>query len=268
MTRVHATFLAGLLAAAAAVWPAGAAQRSPVPAGKPAPGQQQPARMEREVKLAVKANYLLYLPKDYGKDPAKKWPVILFLHGMGERGNNINLVKALGPPKIVGQRDLPFIVVSPQCPADEWWQPRTVVTVLDEVLEKHAADPDRVYLTGLSMGGFGTWDTAIEFPDRFAAIAPVCGGGNRFRTPSLKNVPTWAFHGQKDTSVPVQASIEMAGTLKHLGGDVKLTVYPELGHDCWTATYDNPELYDWFLSHKRGEKKAPANAPAGASATQ
>jgi predicted peptidase len=221
------------------------------------PGKQEAEKLDKQVTITVKADYLLYLPKDYGKDPAKKWPVLLFLHGSGERGTDLNLVKLHGPPKVVEKKDLPFIVVSPQCPPNEWWQPRVVMALLDDVLAKYSADPDRVYLTGLSMGGFGTWATAMENPDRFAAIAPVCGGGNPYQGRRLKNVPTWIFHGAKDTSVPVQASLDMHASLKQVGGDVKLTVYPDLSHDCWTVTYDNPELYDWFLSHKRGEKTTP-----------
>src|SRR3954468_18724703 len=205
------------------------------PSAAPATGKQQSEKIEKQITISVKADYLLYLPKDYGKDPAKKWPVIVFLHGSGERGTDVNLVKLHGPPKVAEKKELPFIVVSPQCPPNEWWQPRVVMTLLDEVLAKYQSDPDRVYLTGLSMGGFGTWSTAQEFPDRFAAIAPVCGGGNPYLGRRLKNVPTWIFHGQKDQSVPVQASIDMNASLKQVGGDVKLTVYPDLGHDCWTV---------------------------------
>jgi len=128
------------------------------------------------------------------------------------------------------------------------------------VAAAHTASPDyavdrrRVLVTGFSMGGFGTWQTIVDFPERFAAIAPVCGGGNPYQARRLKNVPTWIFHGAKDPAVPVQASMQMNESLKQVGADVKLTVYPDLGHDCWTVTYDNQELYDWFLSHKRGGK--------------
>ena len=233
----------------------------------PKAGAQQPEKLDKQVTVTVKADYLLYLPADYGKQPDKKWPLILFLHGSGERGSNLDLVKLHGPPKVIekSKNFLPFVVVSPQCPADQWWQPATIIALLDEVIDKYKVDPDRVYLTGLSMGGFGTWQTAIEYPDRFAAIAPLCGGGNRYLAPKLKDIPVWAFHGQKDQAVPVQASIEMCTVIKQVGGDVRLTVYPELAHDCWTVTYDHRALYDWFLKHKRGEKKAaptPAPQPA------
>ena len=259
MNRVHASVVFVLLTASAALRPAYAAEGTAAPASKPSGGQQQPAKLDRKVTVTVKANYLLYLPKGYGKDPAKKWPVILFLHGSGERGENLDLVKLHGPPKVLEQgMDLPFVVVSPQCPSDKWWEPATVVALLDEVIEKYNVDPDRAYLTGLSMGGFGTWDTAIAYPDRFAAIAPICGVGNPYRAPALRNVPTWVFHGEKDDRVPVAASAQMVGVLKQVGGNVKFTRYPDAGHDSWTQTYAHRALYDWFLQHKRGQPAASA----------
>jgi predicted peptidase len=253
--RVHA-LLVVLMLPAAALLPAHAAddvKSAAAPAAGSVTGQQQPAKLDRKVTVNVTSNYLLFLPQAYGKDPAKKWPLILFLHGSGERGDDINKVKLFGLPKVLEQwKEFPFVVVSPQCPADQWWDPLTVVTLLDEVREKYAVDPDRVYLTGMSMGGFGTWETAVAYPDRFAAIAPVCGSGNPYRLPALKNVPAWVFHGEKDPSIPVAAAVQMAKTLEALGGKVKLTVYPNVGHDAWTPTYSNRALYDWFLQQKRG----------------
>jgi predicted peptidase len=226
----------------------------------PNPGVQRGQTLDTKVTVPAKINYLLYLPKDYAKDKQKKWPVMVFLHGSGERGADLNRVKLHGPPKIVEteKKDLPFIIVSPQCPEGEWWKPITVIGLVDEVLAKYRADADRVYLTGLSMGGFGTWATACEFPDRFAAIAPICGGGVAYETMALKNVPVWAFHGEKDQAVPFQQSVVMCQAVKQFGGDAKLTLYPDATHDCWTRTYANPELYEWLLSHKRGEKTASA----------
>jgi predicted peptidase len=224
-------------------------------------GVQHNEQLDKQITLAVKSKYLLFLPSDYGKDPEKKWPVILFLHGSGERGDNLDLVKLHGPPKIVEQKkDFPFVVISPQCPAGKWWDPTTVVAVLDEVIEKYQVDPDRVYLTGLSMGGFGTWETALAYPDRFAAIAPICGRGNPYRALEIKHIPTWVFHGAKDPAVPISAAEEMVGTLKQAGCDVRFTRYPEAAHDSWTVTYAHRSLYDWFLKHKRGEK--PTTAPS------
>ena len=221
------------------------------------PGQS-PQEMKKQV--TVSQRYLLFLPPDYGKEKDKKWPLMLFLHGSGERGTDISVVKKHGPPKVVEQRkDFGFIVVSPQCePTAPGWDALTLKTLLDEVQEKYAVDADRVYLTGLSMGGFGTWETAARNPERFAAIAPICGGGDARRVRTLKDTPTWVFHGDKDPVVPVQRSIEMVDALKQTGNDVKFTRYPGADHDSWTVTYNNPELYEWFLKHKRGQKTAAA----------
>ena len=195
--------------------------------------------------------YLLYLPQDYG-NVDKRWPLILFLHGAGERGDDLARVEVHGPPKIVKQGGhFEFIVVSPQCPRGLWWNDKKLMELLDKVIASHSVDTDRLYLTGLSMGGFGTWQLASEYPNKFAAIVPICGGGKPERTVNLKNVPVWVFHGAKDPAVAIAKSEEMVNALRECGGDVKFTVYPDAGHDSWTETYDNPELYEWFLEHRK-----------------
>jgi predicted peptidase len=225
----------------------------------PEPGQHA-RTFEKTIK--VKLDYLLFLPEGYAKDEGKKWPLILFLHGAGERGSDVEKVKVHGPPKVVQtKKDFPFIVVSPQCPEGSWWDHMAVLALLDEVQSTYRVDLDRIYLTGLSMGGFGTWDIALRAPGRFAAIAPICGGGNPALARVLRNLPIWVFHGDKDPVVPVSMSDDMVAALKKVGADVRYTRYEGLQHDSWTKTYDNQELYDWFLSHKRGEKKA--DAPKG-----
>jgi len=199
--------------------------------------------------------YLVNLPAGYdANDADKRWPVLLFLHGSGERGDDLEKVKVHGPPKVAPARtDLPFIVISPQCPANERWLPAELVVLLDEVAAKYHTDPNRMYLTGLSMGGYGTWSLATEYPDRFAAIAPICGGGDPADVSRIRQVPAWVFHGGKDPVVPVERAREMVDALKKTGAtEAKLTIYPEAGHDSWTQTYDNPELYAWLLAHKRG----------------
>jgi predicted peptidase len=223
------------------------------------PGEQSAQNLEKTITKVVKANYLLYLPKDYGKEAEKKWPMILFLHGSGESGSDVEKVKVHGPPKLAAAgKEFPFIIVSPQAPASRiGWQVETLNALLDDIMAKYTVDQDRVYLTGLSMGGFGTWTLAMANPERFAAIAPICGGGDAFRVRRLKDMPIWVFHGAKDPTVPIKASEDMVEALKKAGGDVKFTVYPEAGHDSWTATYDNPELYTWFLEHTR-KKAEPA----------
>lgn len=172
---------------------------------------QHPEHFQKKVGDAtLQIDYLLFLPADYGKDPSKHWPLMLFLHGSGERGTDINLVKKHGPPKNVEQKpDFPFIVVSPQCPPGLWWQTDVLSALLDDVSTQYAVDQNRVYLTGLSMGGFGTWALAAKEPQRFAAIVPMCGGGNPATAERLKDIPIWVFHGEKDTSVPILKSQEM-----------------------------------------------------------
>ncbi len=209
---------------------------------------QKSAKLKRPV--TVEMDYLISLPKDYEKQ--EKWPLILFLHGAGERGDDLELVKVHGPPKLVEQgKAFPFIVVSPQCPKGRWWHAMELSALLDEIEEKYKVDADRIYVTGLSMGGFGTWDLAMYAPKRFAAIAPICGGGDRQFGKALKDIPAWVFHGAKDRAVPVERSVEMVEAIKSNGGDAKLTIYPDAQHDSWTETYDNPELYQWFLKHQR-----------------
>ncbi|MHC4345327.1 MAG: carboxylesterase family protein [Planctomycetota bacterium] len=217
------------------------------------PGQHGQA-FEKTITKTISCQYLLFLPAGYGENE-RQWPLILFLHGMGQCGSDLEKVKEHGIPKIVeGRKDFAFIAVSPQCPEGEFWSSDVLINLLDEVTSRHAVDPSRIYLTGLSLGGGATWHIACEHPDRFAAIAPICGWGSPAKACNLKDVPVWAFHGAKDKVIPVKGSKEMVQVLKDCGGDARLTVYPETGHDSWTQTYDNQELYDWFLSHRRDKK--------------
>lgn len=216
-----------------------------------------------EKQITLKLDYLLSLPPTYGQEAGKKWPVILFLHGSGERGSDVQAVKKHGPPAVVakdptGTVASEFIVISPQCPAGRWWKPDELIALVDDVSSRYGVDNDRVYLTGLSMGGFGTWDLASNYPDRFAAIAPMCGGGNTAMVRRLKKLPIWIFHGAADHTVPVERSDEMNAALKKIGADVQYTRYDGVDHDCWTRSYNNPDLYTWFLSHKRGDEAKPA----------
>ena len=203
-----------------------------------------------EVQRPIKLNYWVGQPDNY--ESQEKWPVVLFLHGAGERGNDLELVKVHGPPKRIQQgHRFPFIMVAPQCPAGKWWEPTVLSALLDDIENRYRVDTDKIYVTGLSMGGFGTWELAAHSPNRFAAIAPICGGGDRFTIPFRidKRIPTWIFHGAKDRVVPLSRSVEMFEAFEKRGADVKLTVYPNAGHDSWTATYDNPAFYQWLLSH-------------------
>jgi len=213
---------------------------------------QHPQSLEKQMSDAVNTRFLLYLPEGYNKIDGKKWPLIVFLHGSGERGDDIEKVKAHGPPKMLEtQKDFPFIVVSPQAAAHTNWNSNSLNVLLDEVIARLAVDVDRIYLTGLSRGGHGTWNMAADHSERFAAIAPVCGAGDVKSACQLKNIPIWAFHGDQDTVVRLQDDADMVAAVKACGGDVNFTVYPGVGHDSWTQTYANPALYEWFLQHKR-----------------
>jgi len=212
--------------------------------------KQTAATLDTQVR--VKLNYWLYLPEDYDKNASS--PLLLFLHGAGERGDDLNQVKKHGPPKLIDQgKSFPFIVVSPQCPEHRSWLFEVVqlTALLDEIVAKYKVDRERIYVTGLSMGGFGTWALAAYTPQRFAAIVPICGGGEVSMTRVLSHLPVWAFHGAKDPAVPLQRSQQMIDALKKRNNEVKFTIYPEALHDSWTATYNNPEVYDWLLQHKR-----------------
>ena len=215
-----------------------------------ADGKQQAASFARRITVNVRGQYLIYLPEGYSKSE-NTWPLVLFLHGAEERGSTVEAVKKHGPPKRVEEgMAFPFILVSPQCPTDESWQVTVLRALLEEIEECYRVDKTREYVTGLSMGGFGTWRLAIAMPQRFAAIAPICGGGDSNAVGVLKNVPVWAFHGSKDRIVPIARSENTVQALKAAGGDVRFTVYPGVGHDSWTQTYEDPEFYSWLLSHQ------------------
>ncbi len=197
-------------------------------------------------------NYLLWLPSDYKKDNSKTYPLLIFLHGSGERGDSLELVKLNGPPSFVENRpDFPFIMVSPQCPKDTWWNTEDLQLMLEKIKHKYRIDATRIYLTGLSMGGFGTWAWACSYPNQFAAIVPVCGGGDIQFARELKTTPVWAFHGDADPIVPVKRTIEMVEAVNTNGGSARMTIYPGVGHDSWVNAYNETELYTWLLEHVR-----------------
>lgn len=229
------------------------AQESP----KSSESEKKSRQSIQSIDVKQKLEYLLYLPADYESESStKKWPLLIFLHGAGERGSDIAVVKKHGPPKRVAEgTDFPFIVVSPQCPPGGFWNTDHLLELVKQVMKEQSVDPDRVYLTGLSMGGYGSWGLAAKAPEMFAAVAPVCGGGDPKTAPNLKDLPIWVFHGDADRVVPVTASQEMVDAVKAAGGEnIKFTIYEGVGHDSWTETYANEELYTWFLKHKRKGK--------------
>ena len=238
--------------------------------GSPAFAQNEPdismqkrEHFEKQITRTASLDYLLFLPEGYKESGDKKWPLMLFLHGAGERGSNVAKVAVHGPPKLVkARKDFPFILVSPQCPDERTWRDDELLALLDDVIAKHNVDKSRVYLTGLSMGGYGSWSLASKFPERFAAVAPICGGGDllpalltsKEKKAALKSLGVWAFHGGKDPVVVLEESQRMTNALMRAGcKDVKLTVYPEAGHDSWTQAYKEPEIWNWFLAHSRGK---------------
>jgi len=227
--------------------------------GKPIGGTDQAIYLTKEVSADVTVSYMQYFPKDY--DKKDKWPLLLFLHGAGERGTNLNQVKVHGPPKLAAEGKLDeFIVVSPQCPSNDYWnrhgQITNLIALLDHMEEKYKVDSDRIYVTGLSMGGFGTWQLATTLSDRIAAAVPICGGSNWANSFVLAQtqMPIWAFHGDADSVVPVELTTDMIDQIQKIGGNAKVTIYPGVGHDSWTETYNNPELYKWLLSHKLSDR--------------
>lgn len=195
--------------------------------------------------------YHIYYPESY-TNHEEQWPLILFLHGAGERGNNLEKVKAQGLPQYLkDKKDFPFVVAYPQCPAYTYWDVPSLNSWLAEVLTKVRADISRIYLTGISMGGYGTWHWAAHSPEKFAAIIPICGGGDVNRAKQLIHTPIWAFHGAKDDIVPLSETLDIAEAVEAAGGRVELTIYPDLYHDSWTVTYHNPKIYEWLLKHKK-----------------
>lgn len=225
-----------------------------VSADEPTPGKQVPQSVTvKSGDAARELHYLLFLPKGYdAADKTKQWPLMLFLHGSGERGDNLERVKMHGPPKIVEAKpDFEFIVVSPQCPKDSRWQADELLQLIDHVSKAQAVDPNRLYVTGLSMGGSGTWQLAAAQPQRFAAIAPICGRADLDSAPKIKHLPIWVFHGAKDSAASVEHNKAIVAALQAAGGEPKFTLYPDAGHDSWTETYNNPEFYEWLRAQRK-----------------
>ena len=231
---------------------------------EPAAGKQ----VEQELKVGEGQiiRYLLYLPKQYSSNE-KKWPCMLFLHGRGESQGPLQSVAKWGPPRLLARGDeLPFIVVSPQCPPspDSWGQAKQqelLLALLDHVVKTLKVDQDRIYLTGLSMGGFGSWRLAADHPEKFAAVVPICGGGNIADAGKLKSLPIWVFHGGADPTVPIKRSEEMVEAIKAAGGTtIRFTTLEYIGHNSWEAAYASPDLYQWLDKQSAAKNRAAADA--------
>lgn len=196
--------------------------------------------------------YLLYTPVDYDKNPYKKWPLIVYLHGASLRGTDTNLLKKYGLPDLIERGEqFDFIIASPQCPPgktwinDDWFPP-----FYNNLTQKYRIDSTRIYLTGMSMGGFGTWYIGAEYQEYFAAIAPLCGGGNPDDALKYKDVAVWAVHGTKDRIVPLKRSQEMVTALETQNHDVRFTKLKGEGHGIQDF-YEEKKLYRWFLMHRK-----------------
>jgi predicted peptidase len=200
------------------------------------------------------AKYVLFIPKDY--DGKKAYPLIFFLHGAGETGTEGKKQAEVGIGKAIKEQadTFPFITVFPQSQKRTWKADsddgKRALAILDETEKEYKVDKKRVYLTGLSMGGFGTWSMAETFPEKWAAIVPICGGGDPKTAEKIKNIPCWIFHGDADNAVKVDRSRDMKKALETAGGKPIYTEYAGVGHNSWDKAYATKELYDWLLKQE------------------
>jgi hypothetical protein len=213
---------------------------------------------ENNNQKTVRYNYLTYLPEKYNLDSLQHWPLIIYLHGGSDRGTDLKKLYSSGiPDQIYRGRNFPFIVIAPQCPlsirweTDNWFEP-----LFKEISEKYRIDPSRIYLTGYSLGGSGTWYLATKYPGRFAAIAPMSGftSQNKYiykHINRLKDMPVWAFHGKMDITVPYEETERLVKKLQKKNKHLKFTSEPNTGHRIHWNIYPNKDLYDWFLDQKK-----------------
>lgn len=196
--------------------------------------------------------YYIYTPQK-----SEKLPLIVFLHGAGERGNGtteLEKVKTHGLPKYLNSgKEYPAIVLAPQCPEGRVWNNLifALKELIDTVIENYNVDTDKISITGISMGGFGTWEMGISYPELFSAMAPICGGGLSWRCDRVKNIPIWAFHGDSDTVVPLKNSVEMVDSVNSVGGKAKLTIFHNVAHNSWEEAYTASNVIEWLLSQKK-----------------
>lgn len=223
-----------------------------VQGAEPSPGQQ--VEQSFRTKDSADVRYLLYLPDNYS--PAKdRLPVMLFLHGRGESDGPLSVVAKWGPPLLATRGEkFPFILVSPQCPREDSWSSATqqarLTELLDSMIEKYNADKNRVYLSGLSMGGSGSWRMAADHPERFAAVVPICGRGDLKDAAKFKDLPLWVFVGDQDRVF--QSNIDMAEAIKKAGSKAsRITTLENIGHNSWSAAYASPDLYTWLNQQTR-----------------
>ena len=233
---------------------AGTALALPARAVPSAPARDEFAGAHKGI--AGTLRYLIWLPAP-AERPAAGWPLMIFLHGSGECGRELARVTWNGPPKYAAAgRPFPFVLVAPQIDERAVWHSDAIEALRADLVKRLPIDADRVVLTGLSLGGHGTWNYAVDHPKRLAAIAPVCGAGNPHRAARLAALPVWAFHGARDDVVPLAGDQAMVQAVRAAGGRVKFTVYPEVGHNAWDPAYADPALYDWLLAQRRRGRPA------------
>lgn len=215
---------------------------------------QSAQHLKTTIQKEISLRFLLHLPENYSSEAEREYPLILFLHGSGERGDDVAMVKHTGLPEIIENKpDFPFIVVSPQLPDTDTWTARMddLIALLGDVCNQYRVDKTRIYLTGLSLGGGGVWYLAAQIPECIAAIIPICGLSSPELATRLKDIPAWVFHGDSDYVVPTSESVEMVAEIERAGGHARLTILPNTGHDSWTQAYSNPEIYQWLLEHTK-----------------
>ena len=205
-----------------------------------------------------KFNYIITTPDDYDREK-ETLPLIVFLHGAGDRGDDLNLVKNIGIPMLFQQNQpVRAITFSPQCDSDKVWNTQIypVKELIDEIVEEYHIDKNRITITGMSMGGYGTWEMALTFPHFFAAIAPICGGGMAWRAELLRHLPIRAFHGDIDDVVDVRNSIEMVDAVNRAGGHAELILYHNIAHWSWVNAYEDSDLVAWLYRHSKEDTNA------------
>lgn len=207
------------------------------------------SRETLEWKKDGKLSFLQYLPEGYEEAAKASLPLVVFLHGAGERGDNLDLLKKHGPPMVaMNGHGFPFILAAPQCPQGRWWNPDEVIALTKHLAETLKVDTKRIHLTGISMGGFGTWACLAKEPGLYASGVPICGGGDPAKAQTIKDIPIWTFHGNKDEAVPVAKTEEMERAIREAGGKKLLaTYYPEEGHESWIPAYADPALFAWMM---------------------
>lgn len=216
------------------------------------------AHREGVARLPLTCNwkYLLALPLAYEKNARKRWPLVVFLHGSGERGESTRVLRKFGPAAQVERgRIFPFILLTPLCSEYESWNLTALDALITDISRRYRVDAERIYLTGLSMGGHAVWALAARNPGRYAAVVPICGEGEIGWAPRLKRLPIWVFHGVRDPVVPVQRSQEMVDAIRKIGGKPKLTLYPKVSHESWTPAYADESLYRWMLKQRRRRRR-------------